>query len=265
MVTKKSKQTSMDPLIINGSGFAEWHYSWRDKLAAADSEKREIPNIDRYLSYCEVSKYPAKTTIISAGEEGDTLYYIIKGTITVLVEDDSGREIILTYLSEGDFFGELGIYSEDKKARSAYVRARTDCEVGAISYQRFHELAKIYPSLMQALDSQVADRLRTTTRKVLDLAFLDVTGRVASCMLDLCRLPESIEVENGVQIKVSRQEIARIVGCSREMAGRILKDMQDMGLIEAHGMTVVVYGASKYSSDESDSDDLDDEEPGAIN
>ena len=98
---------------------------------------------------------------------------------------------------------------------------------------------------MQALDSQVADRLRMTTRKVLDLAFLDVTGRVASCLLDLCRLAEAIEVDDGVQIKVSRQEIARIVGCSREMAGRIMKDMQDMGLIEAQGMTVVVFGASK--------------------
>ena len=171
----------MESLLIDGGGFAQWHYSWRDKLATSESEKREIPNIDRYLSYCEVKKYPAKTTIISSGDAGETLYYIIKGTITVLVEDDNGREIILAYLYEGDFFGELGIYSEDKQTRSACVKTRTDCEVGELSYQRFHKLAKIYPSLMQALDSQVADRLRTTTRKVLDLAFLDVTGRVASC------------------------------------------------------------------------------------
>ncbi len=251
----------MESIAIDGRGFAQWHYSWRDKLATTDTEKRQIPNIDRYLSYCEVNKYPAKSPIIAAGDDGETLYYIIKGTITVLVEDDNGREIILAYLSEGDFFGELGIYSEDKKARSACVKARTDCEVGEMSYQRFHELAKIYPSLMHALDSQVADRLRTTTRKVLDLAFLDVTGRVASCLLDLCRLPEAVEVENGVQIKVSRQEIARIVGCSREMAGRILKDMQDMGLLEAHGMTMVVFGASKNPPSwlESDSAEEDDE------
>ena len=244
MENKKNKVRNV-AIDIDGASFADWHYSWRDKLAAQGSEKREIPNIDRYLSYCETNKYPAKSTIISAGDAGDTLYYIIKGTITVLVEDDNGREIILTYLSEGEFFGELGIYSEDKQTRSACVRARTECEVGELSYKRFHELAKIYPSLMQALDAQVADRLRMTTRKVLDLAFLDVTGRVASCLLDLCRLAEAIEVEDGVQIKVSRQEIARIVGCSREMAGRIMKDMQDMGLIEAHGMTVVVFGASK--------------------
>lgn len=260
----KNTTLSMEPLVIEGNGFAEWHYSWRDKLAQTNSEKRQIPNIDRYLSYCEVKKFPAKSSIISAGDDGETLYYIIKGTITVLVEDDNGREIILAYLSEGDFFGELGMYSEDKKTRSACVRARTDCEVGTLSYQRFHELAKIYPSLTQALDAQIADRLRMTTRKVLDLAFLDVTGRVASCMLDLCRLPEAIEVDNGVQIKISRQEIARIVGCSREMAGRILKDMQDMGLIEAHGMTVVVFGASKNPPDWQESDE-NESDSGTIN
>lgn len=211
----------------------------------ANKEKREIENIDRYLNYCTRNTYSAKSTIIKAGDVSDTLYYIIKGTITVVVEDESGREMILAYLSEGEFFGELGIYDEDEQTRTAFVKARTDCEVGELKYPRFQELAKIYPSLMKALDSQVADRLRITTRKVLDLAFLDVTGRVASCLLDLCKLNESKVVENGVQLKISRQEIARIVGCSREMAGRILKDMQDMGLIEAHGMTVVVIGAKK--------------------
>lgn len=225
--------------------FANWHFAWRDNLANTESEKHAIPNIDRYLAYCEQKRYPAKSTIIHAGEIGDTLYYIVSGTLTVLVEDESGREMILAYLSEGEFFGELGIYDEQDRTRSAFVKARTDCEVGELSYKRFLELAKIYPSLMHAVDGQVAERLRTTTRKVLDLAFLDVTGRVASCLLDLCTLPEAIETEDGVKIKISRQEIARIVGCSREMAGRILKDMQDMGLIEAHGMTVVIYGAKK--------------------
>lgn len=205
----------------------------------------EIEYIDRYLAYCDNRKIPPKTTVIKAGDAGDCLYYIISGTMTVTVEDENGREMILAYLSEGEFFGELGIYENQVQERSATVRARTDCTIGQMDYKRFHELAKIYPSLMKAVDSQVAARLRTTTRKVLDLAFLDVTGRVASCLLDLCKLPEAIQVEDGVQIKISRQEIARIVGCSREMAGRILKDMQDIGLIRAHGMTVVLQGATK--------------------
>lgn len=211
--------------------------------------RKEIEYIDRYLAYCETLEIPAKTSVIEAGDISDSLYYILEGTLTVTVEDSEGREMILAYLSEGEFFGELGIYEEEQQSRSANVRARTNCVVGKMGYKRFHELAKIYPSLMKALDAQVANRLRSTTQKVLDLAFLDVTGRVASCLLDLCKLPEAIAVEDGVQIKISRQEIARIVGCSREMAGRILKDMQNMGLISAHGMTVVLHGATKDSTE----------------
>ena len=216
-----------------------------------EKNRKEIEYIDRYLAYCETRSVPAKTVVIETGEVSDSLFYILEGTLTVSVTDESGLEMILAYLSEGEFFGELGVYDDGQQQRSASVRTRTDCVIGKMDYQRFHELAKIYPSLMKALDSQVASRLRTTTKKVLDLAFLDVTGRVASCLLDLCKLPEAVEVEDGVQLKISRQEIARIVGCSREMAGRILKDMQDMGLIHAQGMTVVLLGATKeYDSEE---------------
>lgn len=215
------------------------------EVAQTDTSKQEIEYIDRFIAYCEVIEIPQKTVVISAGALEDHLYFAIDGTLTVSSEDENGREIILAYLSEGDFFGELGIYEDDIQERSASVKTRTDCKLGKMTYKRFNELTKIYPSLMKALDAQVANRLRSTTRKVLDLAFLDVTGRVASCLLDLCRLPEAIQVEEGVQIKISRQEIARIVGCSREMAGRILKDMQDMGLITAQGMKVILHGAVK--------------------
>lgn len=221
--------------------------------ATDNNEKPEIAHIDRYLAYCDRHAFPAKSLIINAGEIGDTLYYIVKGTATVMVEDENGREIILAYLSEGDFFGELGIYEEKENVRSACVKSRTDCEVGVMSYKRFNELARVYPALMKSLDAQVANRLRNTSKKVLDLAFLDVTGRVASCLLDLCNLPDAKENDDGVQIKVSRQEIARIVGCSREMAGRILKDMQEMGLIEAKGMQVIVFGAKKNSGTDTSS------------
>ena len=213
--------------------------------AIKESDKPRIEHIERYFAHCDKHAYSPKTDIIRTGEVSDTLYYIINGTASVIVEDDSGHEIILAYLSTGDFFGELGIYEDKETYRSASVRARNKCEVGAMSYSRFNELVAVYPSLMKSLDAQVANRLRNTSKKVLDLAFLDVTGRVASCLLELCKLPEAQQLDEGVRIKISRQEIARIIGCSREMAGRILKDMQEMGLIEAKGMQVVVLGAKK--------------------
>ena len=71
---------------------------------------------------------------------------------------------------------------------------------------------------------------------------MDVTGRVAGCMLELCKQPDAMTHPDGMQIKITRQEIGRIVGCSREMVGRVLKDLEEQGLIEVHGKTMVVYG-----------------------
>ena len=97
--------------------------------------------------------------------------------------------------------------------------------------------------MLYILGNQMADRLGKTTQKVGDLAFLDVTGRVARTLLDLCNEPDAITQPDGMQIKVSRQELSRLVGCSREMAGRVLKVLEEQGLVSASGKTIVVYGA----------------------
>jgi CRP/FNR family cyclic AMP-dependent transcriptional regulator len=88
----------------------------------------------------------------------------------------------------------------------------------------------------------MAQRLRNTTRKVGDLAFFDVTGRVARCLLELCKQPDAMTHPDGMQIKITRQEIGRIVGCSREMVGRVLKDLEERSLVHVKGKTMVVYG-----------------------
>ena len=104
------------------------------------------------------------------------------------------------------------------------------------------ELSKIHPEFLFAISKQIAKRLRDTTRKVGDLAFLDVTGRVARTLLDLCKEPDAMTHPDGMQIKITRQEIGRIVGCSREMVGRVLKELEDRGLVSVSGKTMVVYG-----------------------
>ncbi|HEY5646528.1 MAG TPA: helix-turn-helix domain-containing protein, partial [Pseudomonadales bacterium] len=85
-------------------------------------------------------------------------------------------------------------------------------------------------------------RLTRTTQKVSDLAFLDVTGRVARTLLELTRQPDAMTHPDGMQIKITRQEIGRIVGCSREMVGRVLKTLVDQGLVSVKGKTMVVFG-----------------------
>jgi len=200
-----------------------------------------IDNVEEFLSHCHRRRYPAKSTIIYAGDQGDTLYYIIKGSVTVVIEDDSdGKEMILAYLYPGDFVGEMGLF--DQEHRSAWIRTKTECEVGEISYSKFIELSHKHPEFLFAISKQIAQRLRDTTRKVSDLAFLDVTGRVARTLLDLCKEPDAMTHPDGMQIKITRQEIGRIVGCSREMVGRVLKDLEERELVSVAGKTMVVFG-----------------------
>lgn len=85
-------------------------------------------------------------------------------------------------------------------------------------------------------------RLRQTTRKVTGLAFIDTAGRVARTLLDLCKQPDAMTHPDGMQIRVTRQEIGNLSGCSREMVGRVLKDMEDQGLISVSGRNIVVFG-----------------------
>jgi len=199
-------------------------------------------SIDQFLEHCHRRRYPAKSVIIYAGDQSDVLYYIVEGSVTVLIEDEDGHEIVLAYLNPGDFFGEMGLFGEDSN-RSAWIRTKTQCELAEISYNRYRQLAEEDTGILFALAGQMATRLRNTSRKVSDLAFLDVTGRVARTLLDLCKQPDAMTHPDGMQIKITRQEIGRIVGCSREMVGRVLKSLEEQGLITARGKTMVVFGA----------------------
>ena len=204
----------------------------------------KIKNIDKLLAHCHRRRYTAKSTIIYAGDRCESRFLIVKGSVTILIEDDDGREMIIAYLNAGDFFGEMGLFEKEgaEKERSAWVRAKTECEVAELSYAKFRELTQQDPDILYALGSQMAERLRNTTRKVGDLAFLDVTGRVARTLLDLCKQPDAMTHPDGMQIKITRQEIGRIVGCSREMVGRVLKSLEAQGLVYVKGKTMVVFG-----------------------
>ncbi|NKC16892.1 MAG: cAMP-activated global transcriptional regulator CRP [Gammaproteobacteria bacterium] len=209
---------------------------------AISPESQRSVGLDRFLDHCHRRHFPVKSAIINAGDHSDELYYLISGSVSVVIEDDDGHEIILAYLNAGDFFGEIGMFDE-KHERSAWVRARAKCEVASISYERLRTLAAEYPDILFAMLSQLALRLRNTSRKVGDLAFTDVSGRVAWALLDLCQQPDAMTHPDGMQIKITRQELGRIAGCSREMVGRVLKNLEEQHLITAAGKTIVVFGA----------------------
>jgi len=211
------------------------HQNMAIKLTSSD-----FGNIQAYLAAAHGRKISKGATIIHADDEGESIFYITQGSVTVSIEDDMGNEIIVAYLNTGDFFGEMALFG--LKTRSAWVKAKTNCEVAEMGYTNFAEISRRDPAMLYNLASQLAERLAKTTQKVGDLAFLDVTGRVAHTLLDLCKEPDAITHPDGMQIKVTRQEIARIVGCSREMVGRVLKTLEDQGLVSVKGKTMVVFG-----------------------
>ncbi|NHA15154.1 cAMP-activated global transcriptional regulator CRP [Thioalkalivibrio sp. XN279] len=201
----------------------------------------EIPAMSRFLGLCRIRSIPSKTVIIHAGDLPDVLYYIVDGSVEVMIEDADGNEMVLAYLNKGQFFGEMGLFGE-QPTRSAWVRTRTACEIAEMTYARFRQVAADNPGLLFELATQLAMRLERTNRKLGDLAFVDVTGRIAHAIMDLCAEPDAMTHPDGMQIKVSRQELSRLVGCSREMAGRVLKVLEEQGLLRARGKTIVVHG-----------------------
>ncbi|MCU7960356.1 MAG: cAMP-activated global transcriptional regulator CRP [gamma proteobacterium symbiont of Bathyaustriella thionipta] len=199
-----------------------------------------------FLSHCHRRKYPAKTDFIRPDDDADVLYYIVEGTVSIIMDDDDGREIILDYLNKGAFIGEMGLFIPTPK-RSVLVRTRSACELAEISYNKLNQLldGELQPyakQILMAFGTELTKRLLHTSRKVGHLAFLDVTGRIAGTLLELTRQPDAMTHPDGMQIRITRQEIGRIVGCSREMAGRVLKNLDEQNLINVKGKTIVVLG-----------------------
>jgi CRP/FNR family transcriptional regulator, cyclic AMP receptor protein len=205
--------------------------------------------MEQLLHYCHVKTYPPKTIVFRPGDLGDRLHYIVDGSVSISVENedvDNDQELVLAYLNKHDFIGTIGVF-KGSETRNVTIMTRTQCQLAEISYLRFQqvlrkELLEYAPDILLMMGGQLAGRLLKTSRKFSDLAFMDVEGRIARALLDLCQEPDAMTHPKGMQLYITRQEIGRIVGCSREMAGRVMKEMEDKGLISAHGKTIVVFG-----------------------
>ncbi|HRO62430.1 cAMP-activated global transcriptional regulator CRP [Thermomonas sp.] len=207
---------------------------------AADAQ-----TIERFIAHCHRRRYPARTDVFHPGDPADTLYYIISGSVSIIAIEDNERELVLGYGGVGEFVGEMGLFV-DSPHRDVALRTRTACELAEISYERLQAHLLAQPGdaarLLYSIGAQISKRLLDTSRKAGRLAFLDVSDRIYRTLFDLAKEPEAMTHPMGTQLRVSRQELARLVGCSREMAGRVLKKLQADGKLHARGKTVVVYG-----------------------
>ena len=180
-----------------------------------------ISDVDNFLTHCHRRRYPNRATIIYEGDSCDTLYYIISESVSVVLEDNDGKEVIVAYLNPGDFLGEMGLF-EQTEDRSAWCRTRNQSEIAEISYANFNAYVHGHPEIVFTIGRQMATRLRNTTRKVGDLSFFDVTGRVVRTLIDLAKEPDAMTHPLGMQISITRQEIGRIVNWSRSQAKPLL-------------------------------------------
>jgi CRP/FNR family transcriptional regulator, cyclic AMP receptor protein len=177
--------------------------------------------------------YPRHAFMLRAGERSDALYIILSGRAKVVIDDGEGREVTLSTIGASEFFGEMSLI--DDKPRSASVETLEPCEVLYISKAAFMACLKDNFDAAMLILKSVVGRLRDADRKIASLALMDVHGRVARLLMDLAR-----EIDGVWVVDTGSEEMARMVGASREMVSRVLKDMRDGQLIRRDKRKIIV-------------------------
>ncbi len=175
------------------------------------------------------------TTIMAGGDATDSLYIVLSGRLKVMMSDSDGKEVILSILGPGEFFGEMGLI--DDEPRSASVVTIEPCELLAIAKRDFKKCLLENTDMAMAVMRGLVRRLREADRKIGSLALLDVYGRVARLLLDMA---ENVNGEKVVTKRLPKQDIAKMIGASREMVSRVMKDLQTGGYIEMRGSNIVL-------------------------
>ena len=178
---------------------------------------------------------PRSTTVMASGDPTDSLYIVLSGRLKVMMSDAEGKEVILSILTAGEFFGEMGLI--DDAPRSASVVSIEPCELLSIAKRDFKKCLAENFEMAQAVMRGLVRRLRDADRKIGSLALLDVYGRVARLLLDMS---ETVDGEKIVTKRLPKQDIAKMIGASREMVSRVMKDLQMGGYIEVRGSSIVL-------------------------
>ena len=178
---------------------------------------------------------PRASLIMAAGDPTDSLYIVISGRLKVMMGDAEGKEVILSIIGPGEFFGEMGLI--DDSPRSASVVAIEPCELLSLSRRDFKKCMAENFEMTMAVMKGLVRRLREADRKIGSLALLDVYGRVARLLLDMS---EDVNGQKMVTKRLPKQDIAKMIGASREMVSRVMKDLQLGGYIEVRGSTIVL-------------------------
>jgi CRP/FNR family transcriptional regulator, cyclic AMP receptor protein len=169
--------------------------------------------------------YPKGSVIVFEDDAGDALYLVAAGQVKVVLIAEDGREVILSVLGEGNFFGEMAVI--DEEPRSAHVIAMEDSSLLVLRRDDFQHRLRANPEIAISLLREISRRLRRADEKIASLVLLDVNGRVANLLLRMA------EDEGGDRItrKLTHHTIAQMIGSSRETVSRTMRNLVDRGII----------------------------------
>lgn len=199
----------------------------------------EGPLLEKVLHSANTRVYGKGETVFTRGEDGERLFAILRGRAKVSVFSEEGREVVLAVMKPGDFFGEIAFL--DGSVRTADATAVEELEVISVGRRDFFPILESHPTIYMKIIRVLCERLRLTNETIEDSIFLTVPARVAKTLI---KLSQSYGEEMGdrmrLNIKMSQQEMANLIGTSREVVNRHLRALQSDGVISMdHGHIVI--------------------------
>lgn len=190
------------------------------------------------IAKAEVKTWPAGTQIITEGDPGDAVFFIISGKVKVTLYGEEGREIVLAILKDGDMFGEMSII--DDKPRSANVEAVQDLLCLVVTKGAFLDYMSSHHKVNMRFLSYITGRLREATRKIGGLALLDVCGRIAHTLLGMAKGDTAGQEMVSIE-RPTHEQLAAMIGSSREVVSRALKKMTQEGYIKIEKDRILLF------------------------
>jgi CRP/FNR family cyclic AMP-dependent transcriptional regulator len=182
--------------------------------------------------------YRRNSVIVEEGAPPEHLYLVTAGQATVRHTDAQGGELLLAYLYPGDFFGEMGLFA-DVPSRSAMIRSDGECTVLEIGYGAFLELTRRHERLWLELAGQLGARLRQTNHRLAKMPVLHAVDRIWLVLEEMAGHAHEVDAQGAV-IHITRHDLGKLAGCSRELAGMILQDLASAGRLVLRGRAIVM-------------------------
>jgi CRP-like cAMP-binding protein len=202
-------------------------------------------DLDRIIQLASRQKYHKDNMILIEEEIGSTMFIILSGKVKISRISDDGREVILSILSDGDFFGEMSLL--DGHTRSANVTATEGSELLVIRREEFLQMLKDFPQIAINLLKELAQRIRKSDEHIKSLSLQDATGRVATTLL---RIAEDSGMFRKGQVEISelplQQDLANMAGTSRETISRVIKSLTEDGFLKKQGGKIIILDYERF-------------------